>query len=165
MTCQRFKLMKRVLTDSNTITALPSKLSQKRFIYEISYLETQFEDQLRTVVCYNSKVSAFVKWKESAPFSNSMPSYSEQGGEFIGLVNTISARRLKLYRFTLYNWWMGIPSFEQNNWRFLCFNDILLITNYMFRPSGGHHQVFEKSFLKRKQAKLHFLWFWDSGPS
>jgi hypothetical protein len=35
------------------------------------------------------------------------------------------------------------------------------IDNYMFRPSGGHHQVFETSFLKRKQAKFHFLWFWE----
>jgi len=53
--------MKRVLDDSNSITALPSKLSQKRLIYEILYLEAQFEDQLRTVAGYNCKVSAFVK--------------------------------------------------------------------------------------------------------
>jgi len=97
---QKFKLMKRICTDSNSITALPSKLSQKRLTYEISYSEAQFENQLQTVASDNCKVSAFVKWKESVHFSSSMASYPEQGGEFIGLVNTNFARRLKLYSFS-----------------------------------------------------------------
>jgi hypothetical protein len=67
--------MKRVLPYSNTIPALSSKLSQKKLIYEISCLEAQLEDQLRTLAGCNGNVSAFVKWKESAPFRSSIPLY------------------------------------------------------------------------------------------
>jgi hypothetical protein len=60
-------------------------------------------------------------------------------------------------------WWMCILSWTQQM-KVYCTNDMLLITNYMFRPSGGHQQVFNK-FWREKQAKLHFLWCWDLRPS
>jgi hypothetical protein len=58
--------------------------------------------------------------------------------------------------------------FEHNNEGI---SGILMITNYMFRPSGGHHQVLNK-YLKRKQAKFLFKstpaeavgFFWCKNP-
>jgi hypothetical protein len=64
---------------------------------------------------------------------------------------------------TMYNWWMCIPSWTQQI-IVLLYQGILLMTNYMFRPSGGHHQVLNK-FVKTEHAILHFLWFWDLRPS
>jgi hypothetical protein len=61
-------------------------------------------------------------------------------------------------------WWMCIPSWTKQM-KVYCINGMLLITNYMFRSSGGHHQVFNKFFKRKKQAKLQFLWCWDLRPS
>jgi hypothetical protein len=42
---------------------------------------------------------------------------------------------------TMCSWWKSIPSWTQQI-IVLLHQGILSMTNYMFRPSGGHHQVY-----------------------
>jgi hypothetical protein len=136
-------------------TGWPIDVAMNIIFGKVSKGSVRWEGEVRSVSLFNEVPSL------NLLLVSRQPDYCVNQNDETALKHSLFIE--KKVKVPMYNWWKYIPSWTKQI-IVLLHQGILSMTNYMFRPSGGHHQVLYK-FVKRKHAILHFSWFWDLRPS